>query len=173
MWHSLTIFLLCAVTNVMYWLGVQQHGPYMAPVGHWFGDVGAFFWNWRRRGGPVTFVERQMAHAWVAGVVASVGAFTRWRCCYGCRCWVVADFGGVPGMVFLFKAARCRAGFIRGGGDFFDGGADGTVSGGGAAVVWGGVGGELLCAGVEVLSAASAGNAVGARDVPLAVGFRF
>jgi len=33
------------------------------------------FWNLRRRGGPVTFVERQIAHAWASGVIASIGVF--------------------------------------------------------------------------------------------------
>src|SRR2546425_1024794 len=35
----------------------------------------AIFWNLRRRGGPVTFVERQIAHSWAAGVIASIGIF--------------------------------------------------------------------------------------------------
>ena len=36
---------------------------------------GAIFWNLRRRGGGVTFVERQIAHSWAAGVIASIGIF--------------------------------------------------------------------------------------------------
>ena len=67
MWHSLTIFLLCAVTSGMYWAGVRSHVPYLALWSIGLVAWGAFFWSWRRRGGPVTFVERQIAHAWAAG----------------------------------------------------------------------------------------------------------
>src|SRR5262249_34597595 len=35
----------------------------------------ALFWHLRRRAGPVSFVERQIAHAWGAGVAASIGIF--------------------------------------------------------------------------------------------------
>ena len=36
---------------------------------------GWIFWNLRRLGGPVTFVERQIGHAWGAGVIGSIGVF--------------------------------------------------------------------------------------------------
>src|SRR5262249_17824309 len=75
MLHSLKLFLLCAVTNWMYWQGVDSHLPYLALWSVGLVAWGLIFWSWRRRGGPVTFVERQMAHAWGAGVTASVGVF--------------------------------------------------------------------------------------------------
>jgi serine/threonine-protein kinase len=75
MWHSLKIFSLCAVTSAMHDAGVKSHGPYMAMWSIGLIAWGAIFWNLRRRGGPVTFVERQIAHAWGAGVTASIGIF--------------------------------------------------------------------------------------------------
>jgi serine/threonine-protein kinase len=36
---------------------------------------GAIFWKLRTRGGPVLFVERQVAHAWAGSVVAVVLVF--------------------------------------------------------------------------------------------------
>src|SRR5262249_9269191 len=68
MWHSLQVFMLCLLTQMMYWAGVDNHMWYL---GVWsFGLVawGTIFWQLRRRAGPVLFVERQIAHAWAAGV---------------------------------------------------------------------------------------------------------
>jgi serine/threonine-protein kinase len=111
MWHSLTLFLLCAVTNAMYWLGVREHGPYLALWGLGLVTWGAFFWGWRRRGGPVTFVERQMAHAWAAGVVASVGAFIV-EVLLGLEVLRLSPILAVcAGMVFLFKAGTLSGWF--------------------------------------------------------------
>src|SRR5207244_3838352 len=73
MWHSLTIFLLCCVTSAMHEVGVRDHWPFMALWSIGLIAWGIIFWNLRRRGGPVTFVERQIAHAWGAGVTASRG----------------------------------------------------------------------------------------------------
>ena len=36
---------------------------------------GIYFWHLRKRGGPVLFVERQIAHVWGAAVVATIGVF--------------------------------------------------------------------------------------------------
>lgn len=75
MWHSVKIFLLCAVTSGMFALGVETHLPYLALWSVGLVAWGMFFWYWRRRAGPVTFFERQLAHAWASGVVASIGTF--------------------------------------------------------------------------------------------------
>jgi serine/threonine-protein kinase len=69
------ILPLCALTSWMYGSGIDSHWVYL---GMWSVGLvvwGAFFWSWRRRAGPVTFVERQIAHAWAAGVIASSGIF--------------------------------------------------------------------------------------------------
>jgi serine/threonine protein kinase len=75
MWHSLMIFLLCLLTQVMSWIPVQSHLAYLALWGTGLATWGTIFWRLRRRGGPVMFVERQIAHAWAGSVIASIGLF--------------------------------------------------------------------------------------------------
>ena len=43
--------------------------PYVLIFTVGLGAWAAFFWALRRRGGPITFVERQLAHVWGAGVI--------------------------------------------------------------------------------------------------------
>ncbi|OWK46863.1 serine/threonine-protein kinase [Fimbriiglobus ruber] len=75
MWHSLMIFLLCLLTQILAWSNVTSHLAYLALWGTGLLTWGAIFWRLRRRGGPVLFVERQIAHAWAGSVVASIGLF--------------------------------------------------------------------------------------------------
>jgi serine/threonine-protein kinase len=110
-WHSLMLFLLCAVTNLLYWLEVRDHITYLALWSIGLMVWASILWNRRRHLGPVLFVERQMAHAWAAGVIASVGTF------------VVEVLLGLPvlslspvlavlaGMVFLFMAGMLSGWF--------------------------------------------------------------
>ncbi|MCE9561901.1 MAG: serine/threonine protein kinase [Planctomycetes bacterium] len=75
MWHSLMIFLLCLITQVLAWSGVADHAWYL---GFWSVGLltwGTVLWQIRKAAGPVLFVERQIAHAWAAGVCASIGMF--------------------------------------------------------------------------------------------------
>jgi serine/threonine protein kinase len=75
MWHSLMIFLLCLATQVMAWAGVEWHLYYLMTWGFGLAAWGTILWKLRRRAGPVLFVERQIAHAWAAGVFASMAMF--------------------------------------------------------------------------------------------------
>jgi serine/threonine-protein kinase len=75
MWHALVLLILCIVTNVMQAWGVESRWPY---AGLWTLGLGAWaaiFWNLRRRAGPVTFVERQIAHIWAASMACSTMLF--------------------------------------------------------------------------------------------------
>jgi len=36
---------------------------------------GAIFWELRKQGGPVLFVERQVGHIWAAAVISTIGVF--------------------------------------------------------------------------------------------------
>ena len=118
MWHSLKIFLFCAVTSAMdyagregYWPVMREHWPYLA-----FWSVGLISWgiifmNLRRRGGPVTFVERQIAHAWGAGVTASIGIFII-EMLLGLEVLTLTPILSIAaGMVFLFKAGTLSGWF--------------------------------------------------------------
>lgn len=73
--HSLVVLLLCVVTNIMHLEGIESRWPYAAL---WSVGVGAWamvFWELRRRSGPITFVERQIAHIWAGSSVASALLF--------------------------------------------------------------------------------------------------
>ena len=75
MWHSLMILLLCLATQAMQWSAVRDHRLYLALWAVGLATWGTIFWRLRRRAGPVLFVERQIAHAWAAGVLASIAMF--------------------------------------------------------------------------------------------------
>jgi serine/threonine-protein kinase len=118
MWHSLKIFSLCAVTSALYYAGSQdywpvmrEHWPYMALWSIGLVAWGAIFWNLRRRGGPVTFVERQIAHSWGAGVIASIGIFlVEWLLGYPVLA-LTPILSIAAGMVFLVKAGTLAGWF--------------------------------------------------------------
>jgi len=95
----------------MLWGAIRSPWPYLALWSIGLVTWGAIFWGLRRRGGPVTFVERQIAHAWAAGVAATIASF-----------WVelllerpvleLSPFLAViAGMVFLFKAGTLSGWF--------------------------------------------------------------
>jgi eukaryotic-like serine/threonine-protein kinase len=75
MWHSLMIFLLCFATQVMSWSGLTHHVWYMGVWSVGLVTWGGVLWQLRKAAGPVLFVERQIAHAWAAGVCASITMF--------------------------------------------------------------------------------------------------
>jgi serine/threonine-protein kinase len=111
MWHSLTIFLMCLVTNVMFWLGVTSHALYLALWDIGLVAWGAIFWALRRRGGPVTFVERQIAHTWAAGVIATIATFLV-EVLLGRPALELSPLLAVfAGMVFLVKAGTLSGWF--------------------------------------------------------------
>jgi serine/threonine-protein kinase len=71
MWHSLVLLVLCLLTNWLQSRHVDSREPY---VGLWVVGLSAWagiFWSLRRRAGPITFIERQIAHVWAASMVAS------------------------------------------------------------------------------------------------------
>ena len=71
MWHSLVLLVLCLTTNLMQYQQVASRLPYF---GLWTIGLGAWalaFWKMRHRAGPVTFVERQIAHLWAASMASS------------------------------------------------------------------------------------------------------
>ena len=119
MWHSLMIFLLCFATQGMDWRGIHSHIYYLALWSVGLAAWGSILWKLRRRAGPVLFVERQIAHAWGAGVLASIAMFI---------IEVVADLPPLSlspaiavaaGMVFVFKAGILSGKFYLWGGLMF------------------------------------------------------
>jgi serine/threonine-protein kinase len=71
-WHSVVLFLLCVATNILSRAGDESKLHYLWL---WAGGLGTWagvFWALRRRAGPVTFIERQIAHIWGGSIVASM-----------------------------------------------------------------------------------------------------
>lgn len=75
MWHAVVLLTLCLITDISKHNGITSR-PYF--VAFWTLGLGAWaaiFWNLRRRAGPVTFVERQVAHIWAGSMAASSALF--------------------------------------------------------------------------------------------------
>jgi serine/threonine-protein kinase len=107
--HSLFTLTLCLLTWGMQRRDVTQRWPYMTM---WFAGVmiwAGIFWRIRRRIGPVTFVERQIAHVWAAGVGGSFAVLVlEWL--LGRPVLEFAPLLAITaGMVFL-----CKAGILSG-----------------------------------------------------------
>ena len=109
MWHSLALFVACLLTNILYWYREQISPDYIrvyffllwtAGLGTW----AAVFWALRRRMGPVTFVERQIAHLWAASMVAIALLFPLEYWLKLPVLTLAPVLGIVNGMVFLAKA---------------------------------------------------------------------
>lgn len=69
MWHSLALVAVCVLTNSIYLAGDRNRWHY---AGLWTIALWAWayvFWFLRRRKGPVTFVERQIAHLWAGSMI--------------------------------------------------------------------------------------------------------
>jgi hypothetical protein len=116
MWHALVLLVICVITN---WLHMQRHAwPQMAtPVPYlllWGGGLAIWapiFWKLRHRAGPVTAVERQIAHVWAGSVVAVIWLFIiEWLL----RMPVLRlspVLGVISGMVFIVKAGILSGAF--------------------------------------------------------------
>ena len=70
MYHSVALVVFYGFTLWLLWLGIQARWPYFAIFTVGLGSWAWIFWTLRRRRGPITFVERQLAHVWGAGVIA-------------------------------------------------------------------------------------------------------
>jgi|694.fasta_scaffold04673_15 serine/threonine-protein kinase len=111
MWHSLVLLVWCLLTESLDWAGVDNR---LAYGGLWTVGLGAWaavFWALRHRMGPVTFVERQIAHLWGASMIAIAML-------YPFEWWLDLKpltlsplLGVISSMVFLVKAAMLSGAF--------------------------------------------------------------
>ena len=111
MWHSLVLLIACVLTNALHLLGYDDRWVYImlwtAGLGTWAG----VFWALRRRVGPVTFVERQIAHVWGASMVA-IGLLFFIEMLLGMPVLTLSPVVAlVTGMVFLIKAGILAGAF--------------------------------------------------------------
>jgi serine/threonine-protein kinase len=68
-YHSVALLVFFGTTNALHLAGVEARWPYMLLFTVGLGAWAALFWTLRRQGGPISFVERQLAHVWGAGIV--------------------------------------------------------------------------------------------------------
>jgi eukaryotic-like serine/threonine-protein kinase len=111
MWHSLVLLVLCLTTNVFQSAGIEDRWPYVTLWVVGLGMWATIFWNVRRRGGPITAIERQIAHVWAGSMIASSLLFAVE--------WILAlpvlklspVLGVMAGIVFLVKAGMLSGSF--------------------------------------------------------------
>jgi eukaryotic-like serine/threonine-protein kinase len=103
-WHSLATFVLCLLTEVLAWSGVRDHMTFLILWTVGLIAWGTILWRLRRRAGPVLFVERQLAHAWAAGVCASIATFVIELLMKEPALTLSPVIAVAAGMVFVFKA---------------------------------------------------------------------
>ena len=75
MWHSVVVLALSVTTDLLAWQGVTTRWPYLVLWGGGLALWAPIFWALRHRTGPVTAVERQIAHIWGGSVLGSVLLF--------------------------------------------------------------------------------------------------
>jgi predicted Ser/Thr protein kinase len=111
MWHSLALLITCLLTNWLQWRGAVSPWPYL---GLWIAGLGTWamiFWSLRRRAGPVTFVERQIAHIWAASMM-SIGLLFVVEIILGMDVLTLSPVLALTsGMIFLIKAGMLTGQF--------------------------------------------------------------
>ena len=111
MWHSLVLFIACVVTEIMFWMGDEVRWHYWLMWTFGLGAWAIVFWMVRRTMGPVTFVERQIAHVWAASMFCVAFLFPL-EMSLGLEVLQLAPLLGVmAGMVFLIKAGTLSGSF--------------------------------------------------------------
>ncbi|MCP4781996.1 MAG: serine/threonine protein kinase [Fuerstiella sp.] len=111
MLHSMVLLMLCLLTNACQFAGVTSRLPY---VGLWVVGLGlwaAIFWNLRSRSGPITSIERQVAHVWGGSMVASSMLFAVESVMNEPVLKFSPVLGCIAGIVFLAKAGMLSGRF--------------------------------------------------------------
>ena len=104
MWHSVVLLIACIVTNAMFLNGFDNRLYYSTTWTLGLGTWAIVFWKIRHLRGSVLFVERQIAHAWAASMIAIALLFPI-ESLLGLKSLQTAPvLGLISGMVFLFKA---------------------------------------------------------------------
>ncbi|MDG2130863.1 MAG: serine/threonine-protein kinase [Fuerstiella sp.] len=111
MLHSMVLLALCLLTNACQIAGVTSRMPY---VGLWVVGLGlwaAVFWNLRSRSGPITSIERQIAHVWGGSMIASSMLFAVESVMDEPVLTFSPVLGCIAGIVFLAKAGMLSGRF--------------------------------------------------------------
>ena len=111
MWHSLVLLVASWLTWLLDYNGVQSRIAYALVWTLGLGAWAAVFWKMRQLMGPVTFIERQIAHVWGASMIA-IGLL------FPLEYWLELPvltlsplLGVISAMVFLIKAGMLTGAF--------------------------------------------------------------
>ena len=111
MWHSLVLLVACFLTWSLDHYEVTQRWVYGAVWTVGLGAWAAVFWKIRQRMGPVTFVERQIAHIWGASMIA-IGLLFPMEDWLGMDVLTLSPMLGIiSAMVFIIKAGMLSGEF--------------------------------------------------------------
>lgn len=111
MWHSLVVLIACSLTNVLYLLNLRERWSYVILWTTGLSAWATVFWALRRRMGPVTFVERQIAHVWAAAMVAIALLFFVEMAFDWPLLELAPVLGLIAGMMFFIKAGILSGSF--------------------------------------------------------------
>ena len=110
-WHSMVLLVAGLLTWQLDYNGVTERGIYVAVWTLGLGTWAAVFWKLRQRMGPVTFIERQIAHVWGASMIA-IGLLFPMEWWLGLPVLSLSPLLGViSAMVFIIKASMLSGAF--------------------------------------------------------------
>ncbi|WZU47872.1 serine/threonine-protein kinase [Stieleria varia] len=112
MWHSLVLLLASLSTWYMdQVLHIEDRASYAAVWTLGLGAWATVFWKLRQRMGPVTFIERQIAHVWGASLIA-IGLLSPMEWWLGLTVLKLSPLLGIiSAMVFIIKAGMLTGAF--------------------------------------------------------------
>lgn len=116
MWHAAVLLAICVTTNWFYLLQssmdvMNKPWPYLALWGGCLAIWAPTFWALRNRGGPVTAVEREIAHAWGGSIVGVILLFVVESMLQLPVLTLSPVLGLINGMVFAVKAGILAGSF--------------------------------------------------------------
>ena len=116
MWHAAVLLAICVITNWFHLLRsnmevMSKPWPYLALWGGCLAVWAPTFWALRNRGGPVTAVEREIAHAWGGSIVAVILLFVVESVLELPVLTLSPVLGLINGMVFAIKAGILAGSF--------------------------------------------------------------
>jgi serine/threonine-protein kinase len=118
-YHSVALVVFFGAANWLYLAGVTARWPYVLIFSAGLCGWAALFWALRRRGGPIRFVERQLAHIWGAGIV-SINLIFLVEWLLGLPVLKLAPMLAVTnGMLFMIKAGILAGGYYLQAGAIF------------------------------------------------------
>lgn len=111
MWHSLVLLIASLATHTMWMMGGQNRIHYWLMWTFGLGAWAVVFWIVRRRMGPVTFVERQIAHVWASAMCCVSFLFPLEAALQLPVLSLAPLLAVVAGMVFVIKAGILSGSF--------------------------------------------------------------